>query len=172
MAVAVDDRVQARAAVMITAGIVADPAHATVDDVVGALEAAHYDDVTAERLALLVPLAFGRVALKAEGVEHFAWTVRIDADDDVVVQLDIKDDLVFLEGLRHAVERFERGVDDAFTRVAQNSAEVGAAEHAKAAGEDIRQARLHETVWRSHQVHDVWTALGARVLESPEFPKA
>jgi hypothetical protein len=174
MAVSVDNRAQARAAVMMAATVIADPAHARIDDVVAALESLQYDSLSAERLALLVPLAFGRVALKAKGVEHFAWTVRIDADDDVVLQLDLKDEPVFLEALRYAVESFEgQGASEAvFARVASNSAEMGAAAKAEQSGEDVAQARIHETAWRSRLPCEAWQAHGARESVGAAFPDA
>lgn len=174
MGVRVTHRAEARAAVRVAAAVIADPSHARVDDVVAAIVALQYDAFTAERLALLVPLAFGRVALKARGVEHFAWTVRIDAEDDVVMQLDLKDEGVFLEALAYAVASFEGNgaPEEVFERVSQNSAEVGAAVEAEAAGQDVAQARIHETVWRSRLPSTEWEAQGARVSVGREFPKA
>jgi hypothetical protein len=174
MAVRVRNRDEARAAVRLAATVIADTSLARVDDVVEALVALQYDAFTAERLALLVPLAFGRVELKARGVEHFAWTVRIDADDDAVMQLDLQDEDVFLEALRYGVETFEgQGASaEVFERVAHNSAEVGAAREAEAAGEEVAQARIHETVWRSHLPAAEWAAHGARRSQEVSFPEA
>jgi hypothetical protein len=170
----VENRVEARAAVLIAARVIADEALQRTDDVVGAIEALQYEPLAAERLALLVPLAFGRVSLKEKGVEHFAWTVRIDAEDDVVLQLELKDDVIFLEALRYAVESFEgQGADEAtFARLAGDSPEVGAATKAEAGGQDIRQARMHETVWRSQLASEPWRALGAKDAEAAPLPEA
>ena len=160
-------RAQARAAVLVATTVLVDRALKTVDDVVLELEGLQYDTLTAERLVLLVPLAFGRVALKAKGVEHYAWTARIDTEDGGVMQLDLQRDPIFLEALRYGVESFEgEGVDDeGFERVSNNSPEVGAALHAEARGEDVRQARVHEVVWRSRLSSDDWAAV-ARVAPS------
>ena len=86
------------------------------------------------------------------------------------MQLDLKAEPYFLEALRYGVESFEgNGVDEAaYARICANSAEVGAADHAEAAGEDVRQARVLELVWRSQLSGAAWAAIGARV--SPERP--
>jgi hypothetical protein len=174
MSVRVENRVEARAAVLIAARVIGDAGLERIDDVVEALEALQYGPLAAERLALLVSLAFGRVALKAKGVEHFAWTVRIEAEDDVVLQHELGDDPIFLEALRYAVESFEgSGLDEETSRrLAEDSAEVGAARKAEAAGEDVREARIHETVWRSRVSSDEWRALGATEQEKVTFPEA
>lgn len=174
MSVRVTNRVEARAAVMVACRVLADTGYAKNDDVIAALEAMSYDKLTSELLALLIPMAFGRVVLKQKGIEHYAWTIRVDAVDDEVLQYKLTDDAIFLEALRYGVESFEgKGVDEAtLERIAASSAEVEAAKGAEAAGEDVRQARMHETVWQSRIHSDEWKSIGASVMAANAIPEA
>jgi hypothetical protein len=161
-------RAQARVAVLIATTVIVDDALKTVDQVVQELEALHHDPLTAERLVFLVPLAFGRVALKAKGLERFPWTARIDTDSGEVLDLDLQADPIFIEGLRYAVESYEgNGVGaEGAERIAADSPEVSAARRAEEAGQDLKQARLHEGVWRSRLAAADWSAL-SQVSPSP-----
>ena len=156
------ERAKARASVLLATTVIVDEKIKSVDDVVKELERLLVDTLTAERLVFLVPLAFGRVALKARGVEKFPWTARIDTECGEVLDLNLQADAIFLEALRYAVESYEGdGVaEQSMNRIAANSPEVDAALRAETAGENIRQARLHEGVWRSRLHATTWLMLG------------
>jgi len=159
---------------MVACRVLADASYAKNDDVIRALEGLSYDKLTAELLALLIPLAFGRVVLKQKGIEHYAWTIRIDASDDDVLQYKLTGDAIFLEALRYGVESFEgQGLDiETLGRIADSSAEVEAAKGAEASGADVRDARIHETVWQSQLSSATWRSIGAQVMAENALPEA
>ena len=142
---------------------------ASDDAVVAHLVSAGTSPLSAERLCVFLPLAFGRAELTRLGMRAFPWTLRVETADDAVLQLDISADAYFKAALQLAVETLEGGGIDGpdYDALARLSPEVNATLRAKSSGVDLSVAALIEPVWRSKESAQSWCACGATPAPQP-----
>lgn len=132
--------------------------------VIARFTAANKAPVVAERLAYLVPLAFGRAVLRRMGVEAFSETVKIVCPNGDVLEISLHDDGLFRAAADLAEESFRSGLVPRaeFRATALRSVELQAANEALATGTDIRGATALQSTIFSTVSADAWRQSNAQ----------
>ncbi len=102
-----------------------------------------FTEVSACKMATLIPFAFGRVLLSHMGITDVSRTFLLQTDDGSVHERDFGEEPIFCSALVLAIRMFHEGPRHLFRAAAERSAEVRAASNALASGQPLVGARLH-----------------------------
>src|SRR4051812_22490414 len=116
----------------------------TEDGIVEALVAGGASRVLAEKLNVLVPLAFGRVLISHVEKVEFRTTAFLFCRDGSTRAYDLSSDEVFQCALQTATTMYHEGPRELFQPAAARSHEVNAVNNALKAGAELSGARFSE----------------------------
>ena len=122
----------------------ANPANESEDDVVNDLCSIGVARLLAERLIVLVPLAFGRVLIAHMEEVHFEMSAVLTALDGTSKSCDLRTDGLFVTALEIATAMFHEGPRHLFQAAATVSAEVAVVNKMLHAGAPLAGARFME----------------------------
>lgn len=114
------------------------------DDIVRGLCSAGVARLLAERMLVLVPLAFGRVLLSHLEEMEFSMSAILTANDGSLKSIDLRTDEIFRSALEMATLMFHEGPRHLFQAAANASAEVAVVNKMLYAGVKLAGLRFTE----------------------------
>jgi hypothetical protein len=129
------------------------------DDVIATLTAEGVSPIIAEKLSILLPLAFGRVLLShLKPPPEFSMNALLLSRDGTWRPYDLAGDEIFKVAVEAATAMYHEGPRTLFEPTATFSAEVDAVNKALEAGADLQGVQLSQTMILRPSFED-WTGL-------------